>query len=95
MPSEQQEQKTVTLTIAAELFDKLEKTARHRGLSVAELIPDMLRCYRYDWLKAYHEELDAYLKTLPPTPYTEEDVPRLVKEVRKELAAERQLESRP
>jgi len=95
MPSEQQEQKTVTLTIPADVYEKLEGFAREKGCSAVELLPDVLRCYHLDWLKKYHEELRAYIKTLPPTPYSEEDVPRLVKEVRKELAAERQLESRP
>lgn len=89
------EQKTVNLAISAEVYEQLEKTASAKGLSVAELIPDMLRGYRLDWLEKYNEELDSYLKTLPPTPYSEEDVPRLVKEVRKELAAERQFESLP
>ena len=89
------EPNTVTITIPAELFEKLEKEAGLKGCSVVELIPDMLKCYRLDWHKKWREELEAYLKTLPPTPYTEEDVPRLVKEVRKELAAERRLESRP
>jgi len=89
------EQKTVTLTIPAELYEKLEKEAGLKGCSVVELIPDMLGCYRLDWAKKWQEEIREILKTHPPTPYTEEDVPRLVKEVRKELAAERQLESRP
>jgi hypothetical protein len=89
------EQKTVNLAIPADVYDRLEKEANAKGCSVVELIPDMLRCYRLDWLKKYNEELDSYLKTLPPTPYSEEDVPRLVKEVRKELAAARELESRP
>lgn len=89
------EQKTVTLTIPAEVYEQLERMAGAKGFSVPDLIPDMLKCYRLDWFEKHQEKIRAYLATLPPTPYTEADVPRLVKEVRKELAAERQLESRP
>ena len=91
MASEQ----TVTLTIPAELYEKLEKEAEIRGTTLIELLPDLLSAYRLGYLERHEARIQELLRSHPPTPYTEEDVPRLVKEVRKELAAERRLESRP
>ena len=88
------EQKTVTLTIPAEVCEKLETEARLKGCSVPEVIPDMISAYRLGLLEKHHARVQEIVRS-HPTPYTEEDVPRLVREVRKELAAERQLESRP
>jgi hypothetical protein len=89
------EQKMVNLAIPADVYERLEKEAGLKGCSVPELIPDMLQAYRLGLLEKHWEEMRAVLASHPPTPYTEEDVPRLVKEVRKELAAERRLENRP
>jgi hypothetical protein len=89
------EQKTVNVAIPAEVYERLQTEADAKGCSVVELIPDMLQAYRLGYLQKHREEIRAILASHPPTPYTEEDVPRLVKEVRKELAAERRLENRP
>ena len=88
MASEQQEG-TVTFTIPVELGQRIEKEAADRGISVEELLRQMLGSYRADWMKELLAETAAYVKTLPPTPYTEEDVPRLVKEIRAERAEAR------
>lgn len=88
------EQKTVTLTLPAEVYEKLEIEARLKCCSVAEVIPAMISAYRLGILEK-HEAKIREIAASHPTSYTEADVPRLVKEVRKELAAERQFESRP
>lgn len=54
--------------------------------STADVLGEAVRAGRMD---LFFEELRRYRATLPPTPYTEEDIPRLIREVRAETEAER------
>ena len=89
MATEQQEP-MATLTIPADLVRKLEHQAAREGSSVPDVIREMLRRQFAEDLRELYRRADEYNSSLPPTPYTEEDVPRLVKELRRELWAERQ-----
>ncbi len=70
-----------TISFPEDLAKQVEETARKESRNVSELFREAFRTYQ---LEIIHRELDALRKTLPPTSYTEEDVPRLVREMRRE-----------
>jgi len=63
---------------------------------MSEVFRNAMRSYqsRREQTRKWLDEVAEFVKTLPPTPYTEEDVPRLVKEVRAEMRAERERQAR-
>jgi hypothetical protein len=77
-----------TLTLPADLALEIEREAAKAGTSVDIYLREVLRQEHAERVRKALECAHEYVKTLPPTPYTEEDVPRLVKEARRQLWAE-------
>ena len=88
--------KAYTISLPPDLAKRAEAIAKSESRTMSELFRDAFRSYMSQreqtrkWLIGVAE----YVKTLPPTPYTEEDVPRLVDEVRAGMRAERQRRTR-
>jgi hypothetical protein len=93
MASEQQNG-MASLTIPADLARRIERGAAQAGTSVGHYLNEILRQEYAENVRKAFERAHEYVKTLPPSPYTEEDVPRLVKEVRRELWAEQQKQNK-
>ena len=79
-----------TVALTPEMAERIAKVAQGMGLSLDEVVGNVLELYidRYVWkelLRYGHERGRA-------SGYGPEDVPRLVEEVRAEMAAERAAE---
>jgi CopG family transcriptional regulator/antitoxin EndoAI len=83
-----------TISLPPELADRAEAIAREESRTMSELFREALRSYRLERTRKWMEGIAEYVKTLPPTGYTEEDVPRLIKEVRAEMRAEQEQKMR-
>jgi CopG family transcriptional regulator/antitoxin EndoAI len=78
-----------TISLPPDLADRAEAIAREESRTMSELFREALRSYRLERTRKWMEGIAEYVRTLPPTGYTEEDVPRLIKEVRAEMRAEK------
>lgn len=85
-----------SISLPPELAARAEAIAKEDTRTVSEVFRDALRCYERERerVRKMFDEIGEYVKTLPPAPYTEEDIPRLVKEVRAEMRAERERQAR-
>jgi hypothetical protein len=61
---------------------------------MSELLREAFRAYHAQRIAAIFDEIGKYAATRNPNGYTEEDVPRLIKEVRTEMRAEREAAAR-
>jgi metal-responsive CopG/Arc/MetJ family transcriptional regulator len=82
------EPKTFSVTLPADLAAKAEGLAEREGRDLSEIFTEAFRDYWCDSAFRSLEEVRDYAATRNPHRYTEEDIPRLIKEVRAEEAAE-------
>jgi metal-responsive CopG/Arc/MetJ family transcriptional regulator len=84
--------KVYTISLPPELAARAEAIAKAESRTMSEVFRDAFRVYgrERDRIQSTFEEIREYVKTLPPAPYTEEDIPRLIQEVRAEMRAEKQ-----
>jgi hypothetical protein len=64
--------------------------AKQENRSMSELMREAFRAYHGQRIGAIFDEIGRYAATRNPQGYTEDDIPRLVKEVRAEMRAERE-----
>jgi predicted transcriptional regulator len=83
-----------TISMPPEMAASAQALAKQENRTMSELLREAFRAYHAQRLGAIFEEIGRYAETTNPNGYTEEDVPRLVKEVRAEMRAEREAESR-
>jgi predicted transcriptional regulator len=81
--------KVFTISMPPEMAKEARFLARKQNRSMSELMREAFRAYREDELSRLFEEVGEYAKTRNRRGYTEEDIPRLVKEVRAEMRAEK------
>lgn len=95
-PAPRRISRVFTISLPPELAARAEAIAKEDTRTISEVFRDALRCYERerDRVRRMFDEIGEYVKTLPPTPYTEEDIPRLLKEVRAEMRAERERAAR-
>ena len=67
-----------------DLAEKAMELARLSDSTVVDLLRDALRAYEKQRIKHALDEMAAYAAMHNPHGYTEEDIPRLIKEVRSE-----------
>jgi len=67
-----------------------ETIARRDSRTMSELFREAFRAYQQGRTRKWLQEVGEYAASRNPKGYTEEDVPRLIKEVRAEMRAERQ-----
>jgi muconolactone delta-isomerase len=70
-----------TISFPADLARQVEETARKESRNLSELFREAFRTYQ---LEKIHKRLDQIRAKLPPTSYKEDDVPELVREMRRE-----------
>lgn len=79
-----------TISMPPEMAEKAQSLARNQNRTMSELMREAFRVYQRDEISRLLDETAAYAATRNPNGYTEEDIPRLVKEVRAEMKAERE-----
>jgi hypothetical protein len=66
--------------------------AKRENRTMSELMREAFRVYEERQVDRFFDEMGEYARTRNPHGYTEEDIPRLVDEVRAEIRAEREQE---
>ncbi len=82
--------KEYTITLPAGLARSAEALARQECRTVSEVFQEAVRAYSQQHSEAILAEITSQVSKYNPTGYTEEDVPRLIKEVRAEMDAEKE-----
>jgi len=79
------DEKTLTLTVPAVVAEEFDRIAKQEGVSAGELFPEMLKAYRLEIAKQRLRELQQYgEQRARELGITEDDVPRLIEEYRRE-----------
>jgi metal-responsive CopG/Arc/MetJ family transcriptional regulator len=86
--SNEPEPKTFSVTLPADLAAKAEGLAEREGRDLSDIFSEAFREYWSETAFRSLEHVRAYAATRNPHGYTEEDIPRLIKEARAEEAAE-------
>jgi metal-responsive CopG/Arc/MetJ family transcriptional regulator len=81
----------ITISLPPEMATRARTMAKRESRTMSELFREAFRSYSAQDARRILDEIGEYAKTTNPHGYTEEDVPRLVKEVRAEMRAEKQL----
>jgi predicted DNA-binding protein len=76
--------KTYTISLPPELASKAEFLARRDSRTMSELFREAFRTYYTQQARQTLEEINRYAATRNPEAYTEVDIPRLIREVRRE-----------
>ncbi len=79
--------KTITISLSATVAAKAEALADIEGRTLSDLLLRAFRAYQAAAFDQWWKELDQDPRRNPHG-YTEDDIPRLIKEVRAEMAAE-------
>jgi Arc/MetJ-type ribon-helix-helix transcriptional regulator len=95
-PSGPRRSRVCSISLPPELAARAEAIAKEESRTISEVFRTALRCYERERgrISSWLEETRAYAATRNPRGYTEEDVPRLVKEVRAEMRAEQERRAR-
>ena len=95
-PARRRISRVFTISLPPELAARAEAIAKDEGRTISEVFRDAFRSYERERerVSKMFDEIGEYVKTLPSKSFTEEDVPRLVKEVRGEIRAERERQAR-
>ena len=80
--------KVYTISLPPEMAEQAEAIAKRDSRTMSELFREAFRVYQTERALKALREAAAYGATHNPDGYTEEDVPRLIKEVRAEMRAE-------
>jgi metal-responsive CopG/Arc/MetJ family transcriptional regulator len=83
-----------TISLPPDMAKQAEAIAKSESRTMSELFREAFRAYQDNRNRRALEEAAAYRATRNPYSYTEEDIPRLVKEVRAEMRAERERKPR-
>ncbi len=78
-----------TISMPPEMAKRALALAKRQNRTISELMREALRVYERDEISRFFDEMGEYAKTRNPHGYTEDDIPRLVDEVRTEMTAER------
>ena len=79
-----------TISMPPEMAAAAEFLAKRENRTMSELMREAFRAYDERQVSRFIDEMGEYAKTRNPYGYTEEDIPRLVDEVRAEMRAERE-----
>ena len=90
MATQERKSRVFTMSLPPEMARKVEAIAKLEGKTVSELFRAAFNTYNEARLDRLFEATAAYAATRNPHGYTEEDIPRLVKEVRAEMRAEKE-----
>ena len=80
-----------TISMPPEMAASAEALAQagRENRTMSELFSEAFRAYNEHQIARFFHEMGEYAKTRNPRGYTEEDIPRLIDEVRAEMYADR------
>jgi CopG family transcriptional regulator / antitoxin EndoAI len=87
--SPERKSKVYTISLPPDMAKQAEAIARRESRTMSDLFREALRALQQERTRKWLQEVGEYAATRNPDGYTEGDVPRLVKEVRAEIQAER------
>ena len=89
-PAKPRKSKVYTISVPPELAARAEAIANSESRTMSEVFRDAFRFWesQRQSTRKWVDDLRAYAATRNPYGYTEEDIPRLIKEVRAEMRAE-------
>jgi hypothetical protein len=82
--------RVITISMPPEMAASAEFLAQKENRTMSELFREAFRAYHAQRAGAIFDEIGKYAATRNPNGYTEDDVERLVHEVRAEMRAERE-----
>lgn len=88
MPT-QRTSRTYTISLPPDLAQKAEAIAKRDSRSMSELFREAFRAYQAQDARKTLLEIGAYAETRNPDGYTEDDIPRLIQEVRTEARTDK------
>lgn len=91
-PSPRRISRVFTISLPPELAARAEAIAKQESRTISEVFREALRAY--ESLPPWLEKARAYAATRNPRGYTEEDLPRLIQEIRAEMRTEQQRATR-
>ena len=94
MPATRRRSRVFTISMPPEMAKAAESLAKQENRTMSELVREAFRAYHAQRIGAIFDEIGKYAATRNPNGYTEEDIPRLIKEVRAEMRAERERKAR-
>lgn len=83
-----------TISMPPEMAAAAENLAKRENRTMSELMREAFRAYNEEQVARFIDEMGEYAKTRNPRGYTEEDIPRLIEEIRAEMRGERVSASR-
>lgn len=89
-PAKRRISRVFTISLPPELAARAEAIAKQDSRTLSEVFREALRAYEQVRIPSWLETARAYGATRNPHGYTEEDLPRLIREVRAEIRAEQQ-----
>jgi hypothetical protein len=89
-----QNSSTLTISLPENLADQLQKMAVEEGRDPSDLLAEGFKRLLWDRIEKSLESTRAEARARCGDQYTEEDVERLVHEIRAEMAAEREARSK-
>lgn len=91
MATAKRKSKVYTISVPPDLAKQAESIARNESRTMSEVFREGIRSLQREQVRRVLLEGAAYGATRNPHGYTEEDVPRVIKEVRADTAAKRKL----
>jgi predicted transcriptional regulator len=91
MPATRRRSRVFTISMPPEMAKAAKALAKRQNRTMSELMREAFRVYQEGEIKRFFDEI---AKTRNPDGYTEEDIPRLIKEIRAEIRAEREAAER-
>jgi predicted DNA-binding protein len=79
-----------TISMPPEMAASAEYLAKIENRTMSELMREAFRAYDERQVARFFDEMGEYAKSRNPHGYTEEDIPRLIDEVRAEMRAEKE-----
>jgi len=89
-PAKRRISRVFTISLPPELAARAEAIAKQDSRTLSEVFREALRAYEQVRIPSWLEKARAYGATRNAHGYTEEDLPRLIREVRAEIRAEQQ-----
>ncbi len=80
--------KVYTISLPPDMAEQAEAIAKRDSRTMSELFREAFRAFQQERTRKWLQGVGEYAATRNPEGYTEEDVPRLIKEVRAQIQAE-------
>ncbi len=94
MPVPRRRSRVFTISMPPEMAKAAESLAKQENRTMSELVREAFRAYHAKRIGAIFDEIGKYAAARNPNGYREEDIPRLIEEVRTERRAEQKVAAR-